>query len=197
MDKKLTTPFDKAIATIDAYNAEDPNYEMVDGTKVPKELLYSQRMTRRLELFAPEVSQELKIAARAQHICRWKHPRENYTMDRVGYLKWREGLKNIHAELTGSLLKEFHFEEKFIERVQFLIKKKKIKKDEESQILEDVICLVFLHYYFEDFAAKHPEPKIIEILQKTWAKMSDKGHEAALQLPLSQTTLDLVNKALA
>ncbi|WP_234405821.1 DUF4202 domain-containing protein [Leeuwenhoekiella sp. MAR_2009_132] len=197
MDKKIKTPFNKVIAAIDALNAQDPNYVIVDGEQFPKELLYSQRMTRQLERFENEASQELKIAARAQHICRWKSPREDYSMNRVGYLKWREDLKKMHAELTGTILKEFHYTETFIDRVQFLIKKKLIKKDLESQTLEDVICLVFLEFYFEDFAAKHEEEKVIDIVQKTWAKMSDKGHDTALTLPLSDTSLELINKALA
>ena len=197
MDKKIKTPFNKVIAAIDALNAQDPNYVIVDGEQFPKELLYSQRMTRQLERFENEASQELKIAARAQHICRWKSPREDYPMNRVGYLKWREDLKKMHAELTGTILKEFHYTETFIDRVQFLIKKKLIKKDSESQTLEDVICLVFLEFYFEDFAAKHEEEKVIDIVQKTWAKMSDKGHDIALTLPLSDTSLELINKALA
>ena len=197
MDKKIKTPFNKVIAAIDALNAQDPNYVIVDGEQFPKELLYSQRMTRQLEHFENEASQELKIAARAQHICRWKSPREDYPMNRVGYLKWREDLKKMHAELMGTILKEFHYTETFIDRVQFLIKKKLIKKDSESQTLEDVICLVFLEFYFEDFAAKHEEEKVIDIVQKTWAKMSDKGHDTALTLPLSDTSLELINKALA
>ncbi|MDP5043349.1 MAG: DUF4202 domain-containing protein [Leeuwenhoekiella sp.] len=197
MDKKIKTPFNKVIAAIDVLNAQDPNYVILDGEQFPKELLYSQRMTRQLERFENEASQELKIAARAQHICRWKSPREDYPMNRVGYLKWREDLKKMHAELTGTILKEFHYTETFIDRVQFLIKKKLIKKDSESQTLEDVICLVFLEFYFEDFAAKHEEEKVIDIVQKTWAKMSDKGHDTALTLPLSDTSLELINKALA
>jgi len=191
------TPFDKAIIAIDAHNAEDPNYEMLGETKVPKELLYSQRMTKQLEIFEPEASQELRIAARAQHICRWKSPREDYPMNRVGYLKWREDLKTMHAELTASILKDFIFEESFIARVQFLIKKKLIKKDPDTQTLEDVICLVFLQYYFEDFAAKHPNEKIIDIVQKTWAKMSEKGHKAALKIDFSSKSSELIQKALA
>ncbi|MFI8378282.1 DUF4202 domain-containing protein [Leeuwenhoekiella sp. NPDC079379] len=187
---------DKVIAAIDALNSEDPNFKTIEGKQFPKELLYSQRMTRQLEHFENEASQELKIAARAQHICRWKSPREDYPMNRVGYLNWREDLKKMHAALTGEILKEFHYTQTFIDRVQFLIKKKLIKKDKESQTLEDVICLVFLEFYFEDFAAKHEEEKVIDVVQKTWAKMSHKGHDTALTLPLSDTSLELINKAL-
>ncbi|WP_370174063.1 DUF4202 domain-containing protein [Leeuwenhoekiella palythoae] len=191
------TKLENAIQKIDALNAQDPNLEKDGEQEVPKELLYSQRMTQHLFAFETDASEPLQVAARAQHICRWKSPREDYPMTRVGYLKWREELKKMHAQVTGDLLESLDFEKEFIDRVQFLIKKKRIKKDQESQTLEDVICLVFLSYYFEDFAAKHETDKVIDIVQKTWAKMSEKGQEAALKLPLSATTLDLVGKALA
>lgn len=191
------TPLEQAIEAIDAKNAKDPNLENAEGQMLPKELLYAKRMTAQLLAFQPDASQEVQIAARAQHICRWKSPRENYPMNRIGYLKWREDLKKMHANLTAEILQDLDFEKEVIDRVMFLIKKKRIKKDAESQLLEDVICLVFLQYYFEDFAAKHEEEKLIDIVQKTWAKMSEKGQAAALKLPLSKTTLALVGKALA
>ncbi|MCM5663691.1 DUF4202 domain-containing protein [Galbibacter mesophilus] len=194
----MNTPnFNKAIEKIDRLNAQDPNTENYQGKEHPKELLYSQRMTETLLSFEPEASEELQIAARAQHIARWKIDRDSYPMDRVGYLKWREELKKMHAQLTSEILTEVGYDTDFIERVSFLIRKKMLKKDEDSQTLEDVVCLVFLQYYFEDFAAKHPDEKIVDILQKTWGKMSEKGHQAALKLPLDQKSLTLIQKALA
>lgn len=189
--------FEKAIARIDQENAQDPNKELAQGTEVPKELLYARRMTQKLLEFKPNASEELQVAARAQHICRWKHPRQTYPMDRVGYLKWREDLKKVHAEITENILKEVGYDEEFINRVSFLIKKKLFKKDPESQTMEDVVCLVFLEYYLEDFAAKHEEEKVIDIIRKTWGKMSVEGQEAALKLPLSQKNLTLIKEALA
>lgn len=189
--------FEKAISIIDQKNAEDPHMEIYEGREYPKELLYAQRMSEKLLEFEPEASDELQIAARAQHICRWKHPRDEYPMDRAGYFKWREGLKKIHAEITSDILREVGYDEEFINRVAFLIKKKLIKKDDESQVMEDVVCLVFLQYYFEDFAAKHDDEKVIDIVRKTWGKMSPDGHNAALKLPLSQRSLGLITQALA
>ncbi|SHI84342.1 DUF4202 domain-containing protein [Algibacter luteus] len=191
------TRFETALALIDKKNAEDKNTYQVFGIEYPKELLYSQRMTRKLLQFNPNASKALQIAARAQHICRWKIPRDEYPMDRVGYLKWRETLKKMHAELTAEILNQVGYDQQFVDRVSFLINKKLIKKNEESQTLEDTICLVFLDYYFEEFAAKHEEEKIIDILKKTWVKMSDKGHEAALQLPFSEKSLALVKQAIS
>lgn len=189
--------FKEAIEKIDRANAQDPNTEIYQGKEYPKELLYSQRMTETLLSFEPNASEELQIAARAQHIERWKIDRNSYPMDRIGYLKWREELKKMHAEITTDILKEVGYDDSFSERVSFLIKKKLLKKDEETQTLEDVICLVFIQYYFEDFADKHSDEKIIDILQKTWEKMSDKGHQAALKLPLNDKSLSLIKQALA
>ncbi|GAA3573858.1 DUF4202 domain-containing protein [Snuella lapsa] len=191
------TRFESAIILIDNKNSEDINTYQVNDIAFSKELLYSQRMTQKLLQFKPDASEALQIAARAQHICRWKIPRDDYPMDRVGYLKWRETLKRMHADLTSEILKEVGYEEDFIERVAFLINKKLIKKDEGSQTLEDVICLVFLDYYFEEFAAKHVDEKVIDILKKTWGKMSEAGHEAALKLKFSEKDLSLIKQAIA
>jgi|SRR5690606_21291545 hypothetical protein len=191
------TRFESAIILIDKTNSEDINTYQVHGLEISKELLYSQRMSQKLLQFEPNASEELQIAARAQHIGRWKIARDEYPMDRVGYLKWRETLKKMHAEMAADILRTVGYDDKFIERVSFLINKKLIKKDDDSQTLEDVICLVFLEYYFEEFAEKHTDEKLIDILQKTWVKMSDKGHEAALKIKFSEKSLSLVKQALA
>jgi len=191
------TRFETAIALIDKKNAEDPTTYQVAGFEYPKELLYSQRMTRKLLQFEPNASKALQIAARGQHICRWQIARDEYPMDRVGYLKWRETLKKMHANITGEILQQVGFDDEFVTRVQKIILKKLIKKNEESQALEDTICLVFLDYYFDEFAAKHSDEKVIDILQKTWVKMSKKGHTAALELPFSEKGLALVKQAIS
>ena len=191
------TRFETAIALIDKKNAEDPNTYQVSGLEYPKELLYSQRMSRKLLQFKPNASRALLIAARAQHICRWKIARDEYPMDRVGYLKWRETLKKMHADLTSEILNQVGYNSEFIERVSFLINKKLIKKNEETQILEDTICLVFLDYYFEEFAEKHNDDKVVDILRKTWGKMSEEGHAEALKLKLSDKALSLIKQAIA
>jgi len=191
------TRFETAIAIIDKKNAEDTTTYQVVGIDYPKELLYSQRMTRKLLQFEPNASKALQIAARGQHICRWKIARKEYSMDRIGYLKWREELKKMHAHITGEILVQVGFDNQFVDRVKKIILKKLIKKNAESQALEDTICLVFLDYYFDEFAAKHTDEKIIDILKKTWVKMSDKGHEAALLIPFSEKSLALVKQAIS
>ncbi len=191
------TKFDKAIELIDKKNSQDPNTTLHQEKQYPKELLYSQRMSEKLLEFKPEASKALHIAARAQHICRWKIQRGDYEMTRRGYLKWREDLKKMHAQITAEILQEVGYDTAFTERVAELLQKKFLKKDEDTQSLEDVICLVFLEYYLQDFAAKHPEQKMIAIIKKTWGKMTPEGHQAALNLPLDSEMLQLVTKALS
>ncbi|GAA3509815.1 hypothetical protein GCM10022393_23390 [Aquimarina addita] len=187
----------KAFLLFDQANALDPNKENVADKSIAKELIYSLRMTETLGNFAPNASVALQLAARSQHICRWEIPRDSYAMDRIGYLTWRAELKKFHAAKASEILTEVGYDTETIERVSFLIQKKKLKKDDGTQTLEDVICLVFLQFYYEDFLEKHPEEKVIDILQKTWKKMSKEGHEAALELTYSETGLALIQRALA
>lgn len=189
--------FQEAIERIDESNREDPNQETFAGKEYPKELLYSQRMTQWLDRLAPDAPDALRLAARAQHICRWQRPRGDYPMDRTGYLKWRTDLYQFHADRAAEILCSVGYGEDTVARVQFLLKKKRLKADPDTQMLEDVICLVFLEDYFADFAKQHDEEKIVNILQKTWKKMSPRGHEAALTLEIPPGARELVAKALA
>ena len=192
----MNTPFQKASEWIDAENAKDPNIETDQNKSYPKELLYSDRMYKKLMQFEPEASEEVQIASKAQHICRWKVARESYPMDRVGYLKWREELKKFHAKTTAEILHRAEYNQTFIDRVSFLIEKKLLKKDNETQLLEDVICLVFLEYYLEPFVHKHDEEKLKNIIKKTWDKMSEKGHQEALKINYSEENLNLIKASL-
>ena len=179
---------EQAIERIDARNAEDPRGE---------ERVYGQRMTAWLDRLYPEASDALRIAARAQHLCRWKIPRDSYPMDRVGYLKWRSALYDLHADLAEEVLREVGYDDDTVERVRKMLRKKGRKDDPEVQALEDVACLVFLEHYFADFAKKHDDDKLVDILQKTWRKMSDRARQAALSLELSGREKQLVDRALA
>jgi hypothetical protein len=188
--------FQQASTWIDAVNAQDPNQEIVQSKTYPKELLYSNRMYEKLMDFHPNASEAIQFASKAQHICRWKMPRESYPMDRVGYLKWREDLKKFHAKTTAEILEKAGYSQEFTDRVSFLIEKKLLKKDKETQLLEDVICLVFMEYYLDPFVQKHDREKLKNIILKTWNKMSDKGHEEALKINFSATNLQLIKDAL-
>jgi hypothetical protein len=186
----------RAFELFDRANSEDPNIEHQDGSAFPKELLYSWRMTKRLSLYNHEAGTALRLAARAQHICRWKSPRSGFPMDRIGYLRWRTELKKFHADTAGAILTEVGYSNEIIERTQTLIRKENLTTDPEAQVLEDVICLVFLEYYFDDFAQKHEPDKVIDIVKKTWKKMSENGHQAALGLDYTPESLNLIKAAL-
>ena len=186
----------KTLAAFDSANAQDPHYEMVNGKSVAKELIYGQRMSEHLQRFCPDASETLQLAARCQHICRWKIPRSDYPMDRQGYKRWRTDLAKFHGETAAGIMALEGYDQATIDRVKDLLLKRGLKKDDEVQTLEDVICLVFIEHYLADFATKHDEEKLIDIIRKTWNKMSPAGHAAALQLPLGEDMLTLVGKAL-
>ncbi len=189
--------FDDTIAKIDAANSLDPNNEEFEGKIYPKELLYGQRMSGWMEKVAPDANEPLKIAARAQHIQRWELPRSDYDEGKKGYHLWRTSLYRIHAEKAAEIMADCGYSEGEIEKTRQLLLRRKLQSDPEAQILEDVICLVFLENYFLDFSTKHDEAKMIGIIQKTWAKMTLRGQEIALKLDLSEAELALINKALA
>ena len=185
-----------AYQLFDEANSKDPHTEEWNGKTYPKELLYAIRMTNQLHEFAPNASEALRLTARCQHIRRWEIPREAYEFNRAGYLKWRQNLQGFHVEVASKILTEVGYGHEIINQVTFLLGKKLLKKNEDTQTLEDVICLVFLEFYFEPFAQKHPEDKLVGILQKTWLKMSKEGQEFALRLPLSKSSLGLIATAL-
>ena len=189
--------FQAAMERINAAHAEDPNRELVDGEEQPAELVYARRMTGWLERIEPDASEELRLAARCQHLRRWTIPRDDHPRDRRGYLAWRNAAKRMHAEAAGEILAEAGYGAEEIERVQDLVLKRRFKADPEAQTLEDVVCVVFLESYFADFAPQYDEEKVITILRKTWAKMSPRGHEAALGLELPDEARALVETALA
>jgi hypothetical protein len=188
--------FTKAIQRFDAANAEDPQQEIVEGVSYPKGLLYAQRMTTWLDRFAPDASEALRLAVRCQHIRRWMIPRQDYPMDRRGYLQWRTALAKFHANTAAEILRQVGYEEPLISRVQTLLRKEGLKRDPEVQCLEDVICLVFLESYCADFAKRHDVAKMLPIIRKTWDKMSPRGHEVARTLDLPQEVHQLVEAAL-
>ena len=192
---KNKSEFNRAFQLFDEFNSRDPKITTsVDGG-IPESLLYAQRMTSKLLDFYPNASEHLQLAARSQHIGRWEIPRSDFPMDRKGYLLWRSQLKIYHAKLAAAILEKSGYDEPTIVKVKNLLVKKKLKQNQETQILEDVICLVFLEFYFDDFAEEHEEEKLINILKKTIAKMSAKGVESAFQLPLSVKAKDLIEKA--
>lgn len=186
----------RAFARFDEVNAEDPRRVVADGREEPQELVYARRMTEALERFARGEGEALRLAVRAQHIARWRIPRSDFPEGREGYRSWRTRLMDYHAEVAGGILREVGYEEPVVERVGQILRKQGLKRDPEVQTLEDVACLVFLEHYFEDFAREHPDEKLVEILRKSWAKMSVRGREAALEIGFGPRGGELVARAL-
>jgi hypothetical protein len=193
----MSTPLERALTAIDAAHALDPNKVTINDTELPYELHYAQKCTSYLEKRAPEASEPLRLAIRAQHFRRWEVPRSSYPMTRPGYHAWRTYLKKRQAELVEQICLDASYSKEDSETVGSLIRKEDLKANEETMVLEDVACLVFLDDQFEAFEKEHDEDKIIKILQKTWGKMTERGHELALQIPMGERPREVVEKALA
>jgi len=193
---EISTKFAKAISAFDAYNSKDPNVEKFEGKTFPKEILYAQRMSDRLAHFAPDAKESIKLAARSQHIGRWEIARANYPMDKKGYLIWRNEEKIHQSKVAEGILTECGYDAETISRVKSLLLKKELRTNADTQLLEDVVCLVFIEYYLEDFASKHESEKVIDIIRKTAKKMSPAAVKAVSQLNLSGAMQSLLAKSL-
>jgi hypothetical protein len=186
---------DEALRRIDAVHDEDPA-RGADGRG--RELHYAEHMSAWLARLAPDASDALKIAVRAQHLARWRSSREAYPEGRVGYLQWRKAAGERHAADVRAILAPLGLDEAFLGRVAALVMKKERTRDAESQCLEDCACLVFLELDYEPFVAKHADDaKVIDIVRKTWGKMSPRAREEATTLPLTGRAGRLITAALA
>jgi hypothetical protein len=188
--------FEAALRRFDEENARDPNVEHVAGVVHPRELLYAQRLTEWMLKLCPEASETLRLAARGQHLCRWMVPRDSYPMTRAGYLKWRAGLKQFHAQKAGQILREVGYAEDTVARVQSLNLKQDFPQDPEGRVLEDALSLVFLEHQFAGLASKTADDKMINALQKTWKKMTPAAQALAAKLSYGPRERGLLEKAL-
>lgn len=190
-----TQRYTAVIADIDKANADDPRTVVVIDRPRPYEVVYSERMTERLEAMYPEASELLRIAAHGQHIRRFDIPRARFAEGRNGYNEWRRTCREHHAKLLGDIMRRHGYDQQEIEHVAKLVRKEQLKKDKESQALENVVDVVFLEHYFDEFYGKYShydDAKIIDIIGRTLRKMSPKGHQAALALDLPERTRKLV-----
>lgn len=189
--------FDEAVRRFDLLNSRDPSRIVVGGESRPKELVYAERLADWIRKLDPSASEALCLAARCQHLERWKIPRSSYPDGRTGYLMWRKELARFHGDRAAAILRELGYDEPSIERVRSINQKKSLKTDPDVQTMEDALCLSFLEHEIEEFSAKHPEDKVVDILAKTWRKMSERGHTEALRLPFSERVGTLVKRALS
>ena len=191
MNDKLRKAFD----AFDTYNSRDPHNENSGGKNVPKELLYAQRMTEKLNQYSPDAPEYLQLAARCQHIGRWEIPRNTYPMDRKGYLQWRSAEKFHHVKIAEPILRDAGYDDLTIEKVKSLLLKKELATNPDTQLLEDVVCLVFIEHYLDDFASQHDDDKVVDILRKTIKKISARCLEAASKLNVKERIQALLLKA--
>jgi hypothetical protein len=166
------------------------------GVSRPRELVQSERLERWIQKLDPGASEPLRLAARCQHLGRFRVPRSTYPADRVGYLKWRTELGRFHAETAAHILSEEGYDSDTIERVRRIVRKQGLTSDPDVQTMEDALCLSFLEHEYAEFSEKHDDAKLVAILVKTWRKMSEKARQCALALPLSGRPLALVQRAL-
>ena len=195
----LSPRFDAVIADIDAANAQDPRQMQLAGAMRPREVVYSERMSECLPRLYPEASEALRIAARAQHIRRWQIPRREYPLGREGYNAWRSACRDHHASLTFAIMRRHGYADEEIAQVVKIIRKEQLKRDPESQALENVVAIVFVQHYLDEFIAEHKDyddAKLADILRKTLRKMDATGHAAALGLNLPESTARLIGLAL-
>jgi len=187
--------FEKAVALFDAYNSRDPHREKIDDQEAPREFLYGVRMTSRLNHYEPNAPEHVHLAIRSQHIGRWEIARDTFPMDKKGYLQWRAQLAVHHAKIAEKILLECGYDAETIEQVKFLLQKKQLHQNPDTQLLEDVVCLVFIEFYLEDFARQHDDDKIVDILRKTLRKMSPRAIQEALKISVSDHVKRLIAKA--
>ena len=194
--------FEQVVELIKSANSEDPNQES-DGEKSwPKELLYTHRMAGMLESYAHQADDVMKLAIQAQHIQRWKSPRDAYPMNKKGYHQWRTNLYQFHAETLADLMQTAGYSEVDIERAKQAVGKKALRNNPDTQLLEDVSALVFIEHYMQAFVDKHPEydeAKWIDIIIRTWNKVSEEGQKFALsgKLKLPEPLIPLITKAVS
>ncbi len=187
------------IADIDAANAHDPRSQIIEGRSRPVELIYAERMTTCLAKLYPTASEALRIAARAQHLRRWEIERARYPLGRDGYNAWRSACRTHHAALAADIMRRRGYDDVEIAQVGKIIRKEDLKRDPESQALENVAAVVFVQYHLADFATSHAhddDAKIIAILRKTMRKMDAVGHAAVVALTLPAEARRLVGLAI-
>lgn len=196
-----TQRLEQTLHKIDEYNSADPNRVLENGESRPWELVHARAMTRWIEALEPNPSEALRIAARSQHIGRWKIPRDDYPRNRKGYHQWRNALKQFHADVTADIMASAGYDEATIERVRKMNRKEGLQgtdPDPEVQCIEDALSLTFMEYRLEQFATRegYPEDKVVNILRKTMKKMSPAGLARAQTLEFSPPVAELVQTAL-
>jgi len=196
----LTPPrlrLERALAAIDAANADDPVTVDWYGRQRPKELLHAELMTAWIERLVEAPTEAQRLAARAHHLRRWVLPRSSYPQGRAGYLRWRRDQGRRQAEEVAAILEGCGYDAGTIERVQAIIRKDGLRTDPEAQAHEDALCLVFLQTQLLELAGDLGEAKAVEVLAKTLAKMTPRGRSEVVELELAGEARRAIDAAMA
>jgi hypothetical protein len=175
--------FDRAVAEFDRLNGEDPTTVKVNGTPRPRALLHADNVAHWIARLSPKASEPLRLAARCQHLMRFRFPRSDFPEGRVGYLQWRKAAARFHAAEAEQVLKRVGYETQVISKVKRIILKQGMNLDLDVQTMEDALCLSFLQHDFAEFIESHPDEKVLHIVGTTWEKMSDQARAEAQALP--------------
>lgn len=186
----------RALAAIDAANADDPNTLPVRGAPRPKELAHAELVSEWVLALAADASEALQLAARAHHVRRWEIRRDDFPEGRAGYHRWRKAEHAHHARILGAILVEVGYDEESIRRATDLVQKRGLGRDPEVQVLEDALCLVFLETQFTELAGRLPTEKLLDVTRKTLRKMSPRALARARELPIDAEAHDLLERAL-
>jgi hypothetical protein len=188
----------RAVAAFRALNAQDPNRSLDAGVERPKELVAAERLAAWVGRLEPSASEALVLASHCQHLCRWELPRSDFPEGRIGYLTWRKALARRHADRATAILRDVGYGDELIAEVRAINLKQGLHANPDTQTMEDALCLSFLEFELDEFAGKHDDEKVIDIIQKTWGKMSERGHQRALELvsALPPKAAALVQRAL-
>ena len=157
----------------------------------------AERLAAWVERLEPQASEALALAAHCQHLRRWEIPRSDYEAGRIGYLTWRKALARFHADQAAEILRGLGYAEDVLAALRQIQLKQGMALHPDVQAMEDALCLSFLEHELGEFALEHPDDKVIDIIAKTWGKMSERAHQLALGLPLGSRELGLVQAALA
>jgi len=171
-----------ALGRFEASHRQDPRSVEVDGARVAWSVHYHRRLLHWVLRFDPRASEALRLAAACQHVRRWEIPRADYGEGRGEYRRWRSDLSRMHARVAREVLTDVGYDETTVTRVEALIRKLGLGRDPEVQLFEDAICMVFFENEYVDLAKKHDDGKLVDILARTWGKMSERGRAAALEL---------------
>jgi tRNAThr (cytosine32-N3)-methyltransferase len=189
-------PYLRSRELIDAAHAADP-HQSADGRAA--ELVYADRMEAWSAKLVPEIPPLLRLAARCQHLERWAVPRASFPMDKPGYHAWRRSLYVKQAERARALLLAAGMSATEAAEVAVWVSKTGLKTNPGTQALEDAACLVFLENEIGAFAAQHaeyPREKFVDIIRKTWRKMSPGAQQLARGLALPPGIAALVQEAI-